>query len=82
MRTPVPPFEPGEEAVKQVPDELLQPIRDRVAADEQFELVSCVWYSKEKRQCRHYHLRPDACRNFEIGSDACRLSRWDAGVDI
>ncbi len=82
MRTPVPPFEPGEEVAKDVPDELLQPIRDRIAADEHFDLVACVWFDAKNKVCRHYDLRPDACRRFEVGSDACRMSRWDVGVDL
>ncbi|MEZ6122818.1 MAG: YkgJ family cysteine cluster protein [Planctomycetaceae bacterium] len=81
-RTPIPPFEPGEEAVRDVPDHLLQPIRDRIAADEHFDLKPCVWYDRHQKTCRHYELRPQACRSFEIGSDLCRLTRWDAGLDL
>ena len=82
MRTPVPPFEPGEEVARSVPEELLQPIHDRVAADQHFELLSCVWFDDASRSCRHYELRPTACRNFEVGSDPCRMSRWDVGIDV
>lgn len=82
MRTPVPPFEPGEEAAKNVPDHLLLPIRQRISADKQFDLLSCVWFCEESLTCQHYELRPEACRRFEIGSDACRASRWDVGIDI
>lgn len=81
MRTPVPPFEPGEEVAKSVPQELLQLAAERVAADEHFDLVSCVWFDEEKKACRHYDFRPDACRAFEVSSDACRMSRWDVGID-
>lgn len=81
MRTPVPPFTPGEEVAKSVPADLLQLAADRVAADEHFDLVACVWFDEEKRACRHYDLRPDACRAFEVSSDACRMSRWDVGID-
>ncbi len=42
-RTPLPPFQPGEEVARDVPDKLLQPIRDRIAADQEFELLPCVW---------------------------------------
>ena len=79
--TPIQPFEPGEEYQKDVPDDLLQPIRDRIAADQQFDLLSCVWFDEGSKQCRHYELRPDACRKFEINTDLCRLARWDLGVD-
>ncbi|MEZ6063516.1 MAG: YkgJ family cysteine cluster protein [Planctomycetaceae bacterium] len=79
--TPVPPFQPGEEAAKNVPDELLAAVRERIAADQHFDKVPCVWYDRSLRRCRHYDLRPDACRAFEIGGDLCRLSRWDAGID-
>ncbi|MEQ9406477.1 MAG: YkgJ family cysteine cluster protein [Fuerstiella sp.] len=80
--TPVPPFEPGEEVARDVPAELLQPIHDRIAADEHFQLLCCVWFDTASRRCRHYELRPEACRRFEINSDLCRLSRWDAGIDV
>ena len=82
MRTPVPPFQPGEDVTKDVPDELLKLIRDRIAADQQFDLVACVWFDEERKQCRHYDLRPDACRRFEVGSDPCRMARWDVGIDV
>ena len=80
--TPVPPFEPGEEAEWEVPDEFLQPIRDRVAADQHFDRVACVWYDAPHDQCKHYEVRPNACRKFEINSDLCRGARLDIGVDI
>ncbi|MCA9085763.1 MAG: YkgJ family cysteine cluster protein [Planctomycetaceae bacterium] len=80
MRTPVPPFEDGEAAVRNVPNPLLEPIRDRIAADEQFELLPCVWFDQQTRQCRYYDFRPDACRRFEIGSTLCWLSRWDCEI--
>ncbi len=57
------------------------PIRERIAADQQFDLLSCVWLNPTTGLCRHYELRPQACRDFEIGSDLCRLSRWDEGVE-
>ncbi len=79
--TPVPPFQPGEEAAKDVPDELLHSVRQRIAADKHFDPLPCVWYDTATRQCRHYDLRPDACRTFEIGGDLCRLSRFDAGIE-
>jgi uncharacterized protein len=80
--TPVPPFQPGEDIMKDVPDELMQPSRDRVAADQHFDRLACVWYDPELAQCRHYDLRPDACRKFEINSDLCHGARWDVGVDL
>jgi Fe-S-cluster containining protein len=80
-RTPIPPFEPGEEEVRGVPTGLLESVRKRIAADQHFDLLPCVWYDTATRQCRHYELRPTACRTFEIGSDLCRLSRWDEGID-
>lgn len=80
--TPVPPFIPGEEVERDVPREFLQPILDRVAADQHFDRLSCVWYSQEMEQCVHYDLRPEACRKFEISSDLCRGARWDIGVDV
>ncbi len=82
MRTPIPPFQPGEEAALNVPEELLKPARDRIIADQHFELLPCVWLNVETRLCRHYELRPQACRDFHINSDLCRLSRWDEGVDL
>ncbi len=82
IRTPVPPFEPGEEVAKDVPPDLLKPIHARVAADEHFDLVPCVWFDTQELRCLHYEIRPDACRVFEVGSDACRMSRWDVGVDV
>ncbi len=81
MRTPLPPFQPGEEAERDVPDSLLSAVRERVAADQHFDLLPCVWLNQETRRCSHYELRPKACRDFEINSDLCRLSRWDEGVD-
>ena len=81
MRTPIPPFQPGEEAALGVPEELLLPVRQRVAADQQFDLLPCVWLDPETRLCRYYDLRPQACRDFQINSDLCRLSRWDEGLD-
>ncbi len=81
LQTPLPPFQPGEEVARDVPDELLQPIRDRIAADQEFALLPCVWLDCVSLRCRHYDLRPQACRDFALGSDLCRLSRWDAGLD-
>lgn len=81
MRTPIPPFQPGEEAALGVPEELLLPVRQRVAADQHFDLLPCVWLNAETRLCRYYELRPQACRDFQINSDLCRLSRWDEGLD-
>lgn len=80
MHTPVPPFTPGEQVARQVPDDQWAMIEARIAADQQFDLLPCVWFCPETRRCRNYEFRPDACRQFEIGSDLCRLSRWDAGL--
>ena len=80
MRTPVPPFSPGEEEVKDVPAHLRRLIQDRIDADQHFDPVACVWFDEQTRRCLHYDLRPDACRNFEINSDPCRMSRWDVGI--
>jgi Fe-S-cluster containining protein len=81
MRTPIPPFQPGEEAQRDVPQSLLQPIQERIAADQHFDLLPCVWLNLETRRCSHYDLRPQACRDFEINSTLCQLSRWDEGID-
>lgn len=80
-RTPIPPFQPGEEAVWNVPDVLLEAVRQRIAADQHFELLPCVWLDLQTQRCLHYDLRPQACRDFQIAGDLCRLSRWDEGVD-
>ena len=80
MRTPIPPFEPGEEHQKQVPPDLMAPVFQRIEAEQHFDMIPCVWFCSETRSCRHYDLRPDHCRQFEIGSDLCRLSRWDEGI--
>ena len=82
QRTPIPPFEPGEEAVRDVPESLLVPIRQRIEADQHFDLIPCVWFDAQSKSCRHYDLRPAACRKFEVGGDLCRLTRWDAGMDL
>jgi Fe-S-cluster containining protein len=81
LRTPIPPFQPGEEAILNVPQEFLTAVSARIAADQQFESLPCVWLDVETRRCRHYDLRPQACRDFQINSDLCRLSRWDEGID-
>ena len=73
--TPVPPFQPGEEAVWNVPAWMLEPVQERIRRDEQFELLPCVWLDPDTLRCRHYEYRPQACRDFEIGSLLCRLSR-------
>ena len=80
MRTPIPPFQPGEETTLNIPDEFLLPVYERIAADQHFDLLPCVWLNSETRQCQHYELRPQACRDFQINSDLCRLSRWDEGI--
>ena len=80
MKTPVPPFEPGEEAVWDVTDVQRKPIEERVAADQHFDDLPCVWFDLNTRRCLHYEQRPEACRRFEIGSDLCRLSRCDIGL--
>lgn len=67
--------------MRDVPDELLDPIRRRIAADQHFDLLPCVWLDLATQLCRHYDLRPQACRDFQIGGDLCRLSRWDEGID-
>ena len=79
--TPIPPFQPGEEVVRDVPVALMQPVRDRIAADQQFEMLCCVWFDTELLQCRHYEFRPEACRTFEVASQLCRMARLEAGVD-
>ena len=61
---------------------LIQFARDRIAADQHFELLSCVWFDDSSRSCLHYELRPTACRKFEVSSDPCRMSRWDVGIDV
>jgi len=81
MRTPIPPFQPGEFEARDIPAELIEPIHQRIAADQEFDLLPCVWLNIETRRCGHYELRPQACRDFEISSDLCRLSRWDEGID-
>lgn len=81
QRTPVPPFQPGEEVALNVPDALLQPIQQRILADQHFDLLPCVWLDQQTGLCLHYDLRPQACRDFQIGGDLCRLSRWDEHVD-
>jgi Fe-S-cluster containining protein len=80
MRTPIPPFQPGEDVQLDVPAALLEPIQARIAADQQFDLLPCVWLDLATRRCQHYELRPQACRDFQINSDLCRLSRWDEGL--
>jgi len=80
--SPVPPFQPGEEVQKDVPDALLRPIRNRIAADQHFDLLPCVWFDQELLQCRHYDFRPDACREFEVASDLCRGARRQLGIEI
>jgi Fe-S-cluster containining protein len=80
-RTPIPPFEPGEEAALGVPESLLEPVRARIAAEQHFDFIPCVWFDESTQKCLHYELRPAACRNFAIGGDLCRLSRWDDGLD-
>ena len=80
MLTPVPPFQDGESIARDVPDELMKLINDRVAADQHLDPLPCVWFDSSLRQCRHYNLRPEACRKFETGSDLCRLSRWDMQI--
>ncbi len=78
--TPIPPFQPGEEAALNVPPELLEPVRQRIRLDQHFDLLPCVWLDPVTLKCRHYHLRPQACRDFQFGSDLCLLSRDDAGI--
>ena len=41
----------------------------------------CLWFDEEKRQCKHYDLRPMTCREFEINSDGCREWREHYGVN-
>jgi len=81
LRTPIPPFAPGEETSRGVTEAQRKPIRERIAADEHFSDLPCVWFDLRSRRCHHYEQRPDACRRFEIGSDLCHLSRWDAGLE-
>jgi len=57
-----------------------QPILDRIAADQHFDDIPCVWFDEDQARCRHYEQRPQACRDFEIGGTLCRLSRHDAGL--
>ncbi|MCA9065199.1 MAG: YkgJ family cysteine cluster protein [Planctomycetaceae bacterium] len=80
LRTPIPPYQPGEEGRFEIPAERWQQITDRISADQQFDLQPCVWFNRDSRQCECYDIRPQACRDFEIGSDLCRLSRWDERI--
>jgi Fe-S-cluster containining protein len=79
-RTPIPPFQPGEESHWNVPDSLMQPIWERIHLDQHFDLLPCVWLDMGTLKCRHYDLRPQACRDFERSSDLCRLCRDDEGI--
>lgn len=81
LRTPVPPFQPGEEEARAIPDAWLEPIRQRIAADQHFDMLPCVWLDSASGLCGHYDWRPQACRDFEPGSSLCRLSRWDEGIE-
>jgi Fe-S-cluster containining protein len=56
-------------------------VQERIAADQQFELLPCVWLDQRSNRCLHYDYRPQACRDFQINSDLCRLSRWDEEAD-
>ncbi len=76
-RTPIPPFQPGEEVARDIPPEWLIPVQTRIAADQQFDLLPCVWLDQRAQRCVHYDSRPQACRDFQINSDLCHLSRWD-----
>lgn len=40
----------------------------------------CIWFDKQKRQCRHYEHRPNICRGLEVGSDGCRFWRQEYNV--
>jgi len=80
MHTPVPPFEPGEDEAYELSLEQRLLIAERVAADEHFEKLPCVWFDPDARQCRYYYQRPEAFRKFEVGSVLCRLSRCDIGL--
>lgn len=82
MLTPLPPFEPGEDAMYDIPDEAARLIRKRIDPGQEFDRLPCVWFDSTALRCRFYDIRPSACRRFEINSPLCRISRWDTGVDL
>ncbi|MEP3478740.1 MAG: YkgJ family cysteine cluster protein [Fuerstiella sp.] len=74
-QTPLPPFQPGEEVQRAVPELFLKPVQDRQRAGQQFELIPCVWFDQVTQLCQHYEYRPSACRNFQISSFECHAAR-------
>lgn len=74
-QTPVPPFEPGEEVQRSVPEQLMRPVRERIQAGLEFELIPCVWFDVETELCQQYDHRPAACRRFEVNSFECHAAR-------
>lgn len=74
-QTPVPPFEPGEEVQRSVPEQLMQPIVLRIQEQKELDLLPCVWFDQTMGRCQHYEYRPAACRRFEVGSFECHAAR-------
>ncbi|MEJ7595080.1 MAG: hypothetical protein WKF77_26445 [Planctomycetaceae bacterium] len=73
-RTPIPPFQPGEEAAWNVPR--TDPCRNELW------LISSLNFSRASGRtatdrCLHYEFRPQACRDFQINSD---LAACHAGM--
>lgn len=41
----------------------------------------CIWFDEEKRQCKHYDLRPSVCREeVQVNDEACH--RWRGAYQI
>lgn len=74
-QTPVPPFEDAEEIQREVPEEYLIPVQERIQSGEHMEVAACVWFDAERGLCRHYEFRPEACRRFEVSSFECHAAR-------
>ncbi len=42
----------------------------------------CIWYDRDKKQCKHYEHRPEICRDsVKVGDEACRRWRKAKRVD-
>lgn len=41
----------------------------------------CIWFDEQKRQCKHYDLRPSICREeLQVNDEACH--RWREAYQI
>ncbi len=60
--------------------EMQEEIRDAQFDNRGDRELPCIWFDFDKRQCKHYDLRPDICEAFPVGGEGCLRHRETRGI--